>query len=425
MKKRLIVNISVLATPVGNQALYGEKMGQLNIINDAAIYICDGIIKKVDSKETVLDYISNNENNPDLNNIEIIDAENKAVLPGFVDSHTHFIFGGYREEEFIDRLSGVEYMEIMKRGGGISSTVNATRKADYEQLYRSGKDRLLSMMSQGITTVEGKSGYGLDMECEIKQLKVMRDLNKELPIDIVSTYLGGHASSDLFEDNDSYIDFMLNEVLPKVKKDNLADYCDVFCEDSVFNIEESSRLLEGAKEMGFDIKLHADEIVSLGGAVLAGKLGATSADHLLMISDEGIEALKENNVIATLLPCTAFCLDKPFAPARKIIDSGCAVALASDLNPGSCFANSVALMLALAVIKMKMTVEEAITALTLNGAAACGRADEVGSIEEGKKADLIILDYSSYKFLVYHTGTNIVHKVIKAGEICYEDSICK
>lgn len=430
MDKILVINASQIATPIGISAKSGKEMKEVREYYNAGIYIEDGIIKKLDSLDAICELLGLDCNNIKdaayQNNIKIIDAENKAIIPGFVDSHTHFIFGGYREEEFLNRLSGMEYMEIMKRGGGIQSTVNATREANAEELYESGMNRLESMLSQGITTVEGKSGYGLDLDCEIKQLRVMKALNDNHPIDIVSTYLGAHAASDSFDkDNKQYIDFMLDTVLPQVKKEKLAEFCDVFCEASVFSIDESEELLNGAINQGFKVKLHADEIVSLGGAVLAGKLKATSADHLLMISDEGIASLKESGTIATLLPCTAFCLNKPFAPARKIIDSGCAVALASDLNPGSCFANSVALMLALSVINMKMTIEEALTALTLNGAAACGRADSIGSLEEGKKADFVILDYPSYKFLVYHTGTNIVHKVIKGGSVVYEDSICK
>ncbi len=425
MNEVLVINASQIVTPIGKRALRGEEMRNVTVIEDGAIFICDGIIEKVGPKEEVLDYLENKKGPAFLKDVYIIDAENKAVIPGFVDSHTHFVFGGYREEEFLNRLSGMEYMEIMKRGGGIMSTVGATRSSSFDDLYNLGMQRLKSMLSQGITTVEGKSGYGLDYETEIKQLEVMKKLDGNQPVDIVTTYLGAHASSDFYPDNMEYVSFMLDKVLPYIKENKLATFCDVFCEDSVFSLDESERLLSCAAELGFDIKLHADEIVSLGGAVLAGRLRAVSADHLLMVSDEGIAALKENDVIATLLPCTAFCLNKVFAPARKIIDSGCAVALASDLNPGSCFANSVSLMLALACIKMNMSVEEALTALTLNGAAACKRADTVGSIEEGKRADLCILDYPSYKFLIYHTGTNIVHKVIKGGEVVYEDTICK
>lgn len=423
MNKSVILNCAEIATPLGKRARYGAEMNDIKKIHDGAIYIEGKKIKKIGNVNDVISYIDKHSGG--LKSVDIIDAKGKAVIPGFVDSHTHFLFGGYREEEFINRLSGMEYLEIMKLGGGIQSTVNATRKESKEELKKKGRMRLLSMLSQGITTVEGKSGYGLDEKCELKMLRIMKELNAELPIDIISTYLGGHAPSDLFPSNEKYIDFMVSKMLPYIKKNNLAEFCDIFCEDSVFSIEESRKLLSKAKEQGFLIKLHADEIVSLGGAQLAGDLKAISADHLLMISNEGVKALRENRVIATLLPCTAFCLNKEYAPARSIIDGGGAVALASDLNPGSCFANSIALMLALAVINMKMSIEEALCALTLNGAAAVNKADSIGSIEEGKNADLLILDYPSYKFLVYHTGTNIVNKVIKNGELVYEDKLCK
>lgn len=414
--KTLIINAAQIATPKGKKAKYGTEMNEVEIIKNGAIYIKDGIIERIGETEKILSEVKAS------NDINIIDASNKAVIPGFVDSHTHFIFGGYREEEFIDRLKGIPYLELLKMGGGIMKTVTDTRNASYDELYESGLDRLKTMLMQGVTTTEGKSGYGLDKECEIKQLNVMAELNKCQPVDIVMTYLGAHAVAEEYKGNSgSYVDYMIKEVLPEIKEKSLAEFCDVFCEEGVFSIEESRKLLKAAKEMGFKLKLHADEIVPLNGAGLAAELGAVSADHLLMISDEGIESLKKSNVIATLLPCTAFCLDKPYAPARKIIDGGSAVSLASDLNPGSCFANSIPLIMALSVIHMKMTIEEALTAVTLNAAAAIDRAEEIGSLEVGKKADLLILKYPSYKFLVYNTGANIVERVIKNGEIAYEN----
>lgn len=414
MKKTLIINASQVATPQGFKAKKGLEMKDLLTIEHGAIYIEDGIIKDVGNTKAVVSKV-------DINECDVIDATGKCVLPGFVDSHTHFIFGGYREDEFVSRLEGAQYLDILNMGGGIQSTVKSTKSSSFEELYNLGLERLKGMLAQGITTVEGKSGYGLDLECELKQLKVMKELNNNNPIDVVSTYLGAHAIPSEYKGRSSeYVDYMIKEVLPKVKEEDLAEFCDVFCEEGVFSIEESRKLLLQAQKLGFKSKIHADEIVQLGGGELAAEISSVSADHLLMVSDKGVKDISENDVVATLLPCTAFCLAKPYAPARKIIDNGAAVALASDFNPGSCFANSVPLMLALAVIHMKMTIEEAITAVTLNGAAAIDKAESIGSIEIGKKADLVILKYPSYKFLVYNTGTNIVEKVLKAGEVVYE-----
>ncbi|MDD3217765.1 MAG: imidazolonepropionase [Lachnospiraceae bacterium] len=414
MKKVLIKNLAQIATPTGKKMQKGSAMAQITCISDGAVYIEDGIIRKVGQTAEVCAGL-------DEASCQVIDGRDKCAVPGFVDSHTHFIFGGYRPKEFIRRLEGAGYLEIMQMGGGIQATVDATRSSSYENLYENGKKRLNHMLEQGITTVEGKSGYGLDFECERKQLQVMKELNEKQPVDIVPTYLGGHAVPlEYKEDADGYIDYMIEKVLPRVKAENLAEFCDIFCEDSVFSIAQSERLLNAAKKLGFISKIHADEIVTLGGAELAARLGAASADHLLMISNQGIKDLSNSDTVATLLPCTAFCLDKPYAPARRLIDSGCAVALASDFNPGSCFANSIPLMLALAVIHMKMSIEEAICALTLNGAAALKRADILGSIEVGKQADINIIEYPDYRFLVYHTDANLVEKVIKGGELVYE-----
>lgn len=411
MRDTIILNSSEICTPIGKTARFGKEMRDIKNIKNGAIVIKDGIIEDVDTTRNIIEKY-------DLEKFKIIDAENKCIVPGFVDSHTHFIFGGYRPEEFLMRLNGASYMDIMRAKGGIENTVRSTRKSSFEKLYELGLERLNSMLAFGVTTVEGKSGYGLDLETEIRQLEVMKKLNEEHAIDIVSTFLGAHAVPGEFEGHgDKYIDFIIEKVLPEVSKKKLAEFCDVFCEDDVISIELSEKLLKKAKEMGFEAKIHADEIVSLGGAELAGKVKAISADHLLAASEKGIESLIKNKVVATLLPATAFSLNKPYAKARKMIDSGCAVSLASDFNPGSCFTNSIPLIFALACIHMKMSAEEALTALTLNGAAALNRADSIGTIEKGKMADLIILKYESYNYLVYNTAVNIVHRVIKKGKV--------
>lgn len=331
------------------------------------------------------------------------------------------MFGGYRADEFLWRMEGMTYMEIMERGGGINNTMKATRNASAEELIEHSMDILEKMLAFGITTVEGKSGYGMDHDTELKQLEVMKELEQRQPVEIVRTFMGAHSIPPEYKGrNEEFLKFLVKEVMPDVKKADLAQFCDIFCEKGVFSIEESRQYLQQAKDMGFDLKIHADEIVTLGGAELGAELGCTSADHLLHASDEGIKALANSDTVATLLPTTAFCLKEPFAPARKMIDAGCAVALATDFNPGSGFTNSVPLMIALGVIYMGMTAEEAITALTLNGAAAVGRADTIGSIEEGKQADIVILQYPSYKFLPYHTGVNIVETVIKKGKVVHQ-----
>lgn len=410
----LIKNANELVTCSGFKAKQGSEMSQLNIIENGAVVIEDGIIKTVGRTSEVLkDY--------DEKNYEVIDASGKAVLPGFVDSHTHFIFGGYRAEEFSWRLRGDSYMDIMQRGGGIVNSVKATREASIEELLKLGESRLNTMLFFGVTTVEGKSGYGLELETEIKQLKVMEELDRIHPVDIVRTFMGAHATPTEYKGRtDEYVDHIINDMMPQIAKQNLADFSDVFCEKNVFSIEQSRRIQNKAKELGFKIKLHADEIVQFGGGELAAELGAISADHLLQVSEKGIEEMAKASVVATLLPCTAFSLRESFARGRKMIDRGCAVALATDFNPGSCFCESIPLVFALAALQMNISIEEAVTALTINGAAAVGRAKNIGSIDPGKNGDIIILEFPSYKFIPYHVGVNTVEKVIKSGVLVFD-----
>lgn len=413
MKKGNIIikNAAQLVTCSGFSAKKGREMSNLSIIENGSVIVTGGIIT----------FVGKSANCPPLLDFPehtIIDATGKAVLPGFVDSHTHFIFGGYREEEFSWRMRGDSYMSIMERGGGIHNTMTATRNASFEELKEAGRKRLDKMFAMGVTTVEGKSGYGMDKETELKQLEVMKALNEEHPIDIVSTFMGAHATPQEYKGReDAFLDYLIKEVIPLVKDKNLADCCDIFCEKNVFDIQQSRRYLTAAKNLGFKLKIHADEIVTLGGAELAVELGALSADHLLQASDKGIADLANSNTVATLLPCTAFSLKEDYARGRYMIDSGCAVALATDLNPGSSFTNSIPLLFALACIYMQLSPEEAVTALAINGAAALGIADKIGSIDVGKQGDLVILEYPSYKFLPYHIGMNIVEKTIKNGVI--------
>lgn len=407
----IIKNASELVTCSGISPKKGNDMADIGIINDGAVVIENDIIADVGTTDEILKKYAGR-------NYDVIDAKNKAVLPGFVDSHTHFIFGGYRADEFSWRLRGDSYMSIMERGGGITNTVRATRNTSLDDFIKIGKKRLDKMLNMGVTTVEGKSGYGLDYDTEIRQLQAMKKLNEIHAIDIVSTFLGPHSVLPEYKGKeDEFLDFMINDVVPKVVEHKLADFADIFCEKNVFSIEQSRRFLSEAKSAGLKLKIHADEIVQLGGAELAAELNAVSADHLLQASDEGIKKMAETGVIATLLPATAFCLKEEYARGRYMIDAGCAVALATDFNPGSCFTNSIPLVIALAAIQMKMSIEEIISALTINAAAAVGRNDTIGSIEKGKKADIIILEYPSIHFLPYHAAVNIVETVIKNGKI--------
>lgn len=410
--KRIVITNANLYTPVGSTARKGKEMGEILHIEKAAIVIEDGVIRWVGPD-------SDMPKQDDSADEEIyMDAIGRAVIPGFVDSHTHLIFGSYRPDEFGWRLKGDTYMSIMERGGGIQSTVNATRDASEEELREKAEWFLEEMSQMGVTTVEAKSGYGLDTETELRMLRVIDALAKdpERKVDVVSTFLGAHAVPQEYKGRTAeYVDLMISDMLPKAK--DLAEFCDIFTEKNVFEIEDSRRYLQAAKDMGYKLKLHADEIVQLGGAELAAEMGAVSADHLLHVSDEGIRKMAEAGTVATLLPLTAFALKEPYAPARKFIDAGCAVALATDLNPGSCFSGSIPLTIALGCIYMGMSVEETLTALTLNGAAALDRADAIGSIEPGKRADMLILHFDTLSCLPYYVGMNTVDAVIKDGEL--------
>lgn len=415
----LIKNASELVTCSGMAAKQGAEMADLKIITDGAVMMREGKIEKVGPTAEILSQIENS--SEDMEKFDIIDAEGHAVLPGFIDSHTHLVFGGYRPQEFSWRLRGDSYMEIMERGGGILNTVAATRSCTAEELIALGMRRLDSMLSMGVTTAEGKSGYGLNRETEIKQLEVMAQIDVLHYVDVVPTFLGAHAVPQSYKGReDGFIDLMIEEVLPEVVERNLAEFCDIFCEKNVFSVDQSRRLLTKAQQGGLKAKLHADEIVQLGGAELAAELGAISADHLLQASDDGLQKMAAAGVVATLLPATAFGLKEPYARGRYIIDNGGAVALASDLNPGSCFTESIPLVSALAALHMALTPEEIVTALTINAAAALDRADVIGSIDAGKKGDLVILEFPSYQFIPYHLAVSTVEKVIKSGNLVFD-----
>lgn len=410
--RRLVITNANIYTPVGTAGKRGAEMGDILHIEKGGIIIEDGIIRWVGPESEMP------EPEGHVRDEVYMDALGRAVLPGFVDSHTHLVFGGYRPEEFGWRLKGDTYMSIMERGGGIQSTVNATRAASAEELREKAEWYLDEMSAMGVTTVEAKSGYGLDTETEERMLRVIKELGEdsERKVDVVSTFLGAHAVPKEYKGRTAeYVDLIIKEMLPRFR--DMAEFCDIFTEKNVFELEDSRRLLEAAREAGYKLKMHADEIVSLGGAELAADLGAVSADHLLHVSDEGIRRMAESGTVATLLPLTAFALKEEYAPARKFIDAGCTVALATDLNPGSCFSGSIPLTIALACIYMKMSVEETLTALTLNGAAAIDRAARIGSIEAGKQGDVVILHFDTLDALPYYVGMNCVDVTIKNGII--------
>lgn len=410
-----VKNASQLITCSGFSPKRGKEMGDIGVIEDGAILVQGGKIQAVGKTDEIKALL------PKGVSFETIDVSGQIVLPGFVDSHTHLVFGGFRADEFLMRTQGTSYMDIMKKGGGILKTVHDTRKASETELVLSAIKRLDTMLEFGVTTVEGKSGYGLDQNTELKQLRVMKMVDASHPVDVVSTFLGAHAVPTAYRNkSDAYLEFLEKSVMPEVRERGLAEFCDIFCEAHVFSVKQAERFLENARSMGFQLKIHADELSPLGGAELAASLKATSADHLLMSSDKGISALAEKEVVATLLPGTAFCLKEPYARARHMIHAGCAVALATDFNPGSCASFSISFMMALAVVQMGMTIEEAITAFTINGAAAIGRSHQIGSIDPGKWGDMVVIDYPSYDFIPYHTGINQVHLTIKRGNIVWQ-----
>ena len=389
-----------------------EAMSEINVIKNGSVWIEDGKITAVDTDENIRTKYHDR-----IHEAEYMDATGKIVTPGLVDPHTHLVHAGTRENEYAMRLKGKTYMEIMNSGGGIHATTRATQQASPEELYEQSKNRLNQFLQHGVTTVEAKSGYGLTLEDELKQLEVTEKLQKDHPIDLVSTFMGAHAVPLDEKDNpDKFVDRVINEMIPEVARRKLATFNDVFCERGVFTPEQSKRILEAGKEYGLIPKIHADEIEPYGGAELAAEVGAISAEHLLRASGEGIKKMAEAGVIGVLLPGTAFFLMAAYAEARKMIDAGVPIALSTDANPGSSPTISMPFIMNLGCLNMGMTPEEVLTATTINAAHAIGRADEIGSLEVGKKADVTIWKVPNYLTLSYQYGMNHVDTVIKAGE---------
>jgi imidazolonepropionase len=399
----------------------GEAMNELGLIEDGAVAVSRGLITLVGTTEEVLAQTEAD---------EMIDASNRVVMPGFVDPHTHLVFAGSREDEFESRLRGATYMEIMAAGGGIMSTVRATRAATLPQLIAQSRERLDRMLAHGTTTAEVKSGYGLNVDDELKMLEAIRQLDATHPIELVPTFLGAHAVPAEFKGQaDEYVEVVINEMLPLAERElrehasdasapSIPFFCDVFCEEGAFSVSQSRRILERARELGFGLKVHADEFKPLGGTRLAVELGAVSADHLVCTTVEEIEALAGSDTIAVSLPGTPFGLGhQKYTPARQIVEAGGALALATDLNPGTCYCESMQFIIALACRYMRLTPAEAIAATTLNAAHALSLGDRVGSLETGKKADILVLDTPNYRHLGYHFGVNLVERVIKSGQL--------
>lgn len=406
MSNLLIQNISQIATPKPG-VCRGSELRSLTVFENAAVYISDGRIKAMGPLSDVLGMVQGHP--------EIIDAEGKAAVPGFVDSHSHLVFGGNRANEFAMRSAGMSYEEIADQGGGIVSTVEATRQASKEELKDLARIRLQKALKQGITTMEIKSGYGLDSETERKMLEVINELKEEQPIELSATFLGAHAVPKN-STKEEYLEQVL-EMIPDIAE--LAEYCDVFCEKGYFTVEETRKVLEKGIEHGLKPKLHTNQFNDIGGVEMAVDLGAVSVDHLEVLSDEDVHRLARSETVATVLPGVSYFLNIPYSPARKLLDAGALVALATDFNPGSSMTISIQLLMSMACTKMGMSVEEALCCATQNGAKALEK-NKLGCIAPGFQADILLLDTNSYKDLAYFFGENHIHTVIKKGVKVWE-----
>ena len=407
MSKLLLTNIGMLATPLGKGPKSGSEQGEIQILKDAWVLCEDGVIAQVGTGPA-----------PAAADAQAVDAQGSLVTPGLVDAHTHLIFGGWRQNELGLKLHGKTYLEIQNAGGGIQSTTNATRKATEEELTAKAAKALDEMMSFGVTTCEAKSGYGLALEHELKQLRAIRRLQEEHPMDVVATFMGAHlVPAEYKNDREAYVRLVCEEMMPAVKEQGIAKFCDVFCEADTFTVEEARRVLEAGLKNGLRPKIHADEIEAIGGSQLAGEIGAISAEHLIVCPPEGIASMARGGVIACLLPATSFNLGSTFAPARDMVTAGVPVAMATDFNPGSCPCLNLQFVINLGCLKYKLTPEEVLTAVTLNGAAAIDMADKVGSVEPGKQADLVIWDAPDLDYICYRVGSNLTRHVIKKGSL--------
>ena len=411
MSTLLVKNIGILQTPVGSFPHKGALQGENIKLKDAAVLAEDGIIKAITSEGK----LPCPEERVDV----VIDAEGNLVTPGLVEGHTHLVFGGYRQNEIPLKLKGAGYLDILRAGGGINDTVKKTREASFEELYNKTEGFLDEMLDLGVTTCEAKSGYGIDLESEVKLLEVLKKLNEDHPMDIVSTFMPAHVVlADWKGREDEFIDLCINEMMPYVREHKLAEFIDIFTEDSVFDVEQSRRYLKAAKDMGFGLKIHADEIEAIGGSVLAGEMHATSAEHLIVIDDAGMASMAKGGTIAMCLPATSFYLGATFAPVRRMIDEfEVPVAIASDFNPGSCPSLNLQFVMNLGYLKYRMTPEEILTAVTINPACGISRGEKVGTLEVGKDADMVIWNAPNMEMLCYRFGSNLALQTIKKGNL--------
>lgn len=406
--KRLLHHANQLiciSTNPKERCKHGRDMHQIEIIEHGSLLMENDTIAWIGHANDI------DPNDAD----ECMDVSGKTIIPGLIDPHTHAVFGGSREHEFAQRASGVPYLEIAKQGGGINASVRMTRQASLETLTQNLLTQLDFALEWGITTMEVKSGYGLNTEVELRMLEAIRCASKQHPMTLVPTFLGAHEIPFDCESKEAYIENLINEMLPKVEEQQIAEFCDVFCEDNVYSVAESERILTAGKNHSLKPKVHADEFVGLGGAEMAAHVGAVSADHLLKISHEGMNALKQAGTIAVILPGTAFYLKLEYAPVHTMLEADLPLALASDFNPGSCVTQNLPLILTMACTQMNISPETALTAATLNAAAAIDRSDELGSLAVGKKADCVLLNTPNFYYFLYHYGINHVDAVYKNG----------
>jgi imidazolonepropionase len=408
----IIYNIKALYTPHRSLLHRGTEMSQLEIVPNAFVAIHDG---------KIIDYGQGNYAKYIQDNTYFHNAENGIVIPGLIDSHTHLVHAGSREKEFRKKIQGVPYLDILKQGGGIHATVRATREATKDELFDKAYKSLNEMLLHGVTTIEAKSGYGLDTESEWKILEVMRDLQERHPMTISTTYLGAHAVPMEYKDDpDAYVQQVIDD-LPAIQKAGLAESVDVFCEAGVFDLQQSRRILEAAKSLGFHLRVHADEMEPMGGTGLAVDMEASSADHLMAVREEDIAKLATSKTVANLLPGTSFYLDKDFADARRLIEADCIVSISSDYNPGSSPSENFQLTMQLAANKLKMTPYEVLVASTINPAYSLGLKERIGSIARNKNADLVVLDAPNLDYVLYHYGINHTKDVFKDGRLVVKD----